>query len=119
MRCFRHPELDAVGICRHCQRGLCTDCAAQVNAVLACRDLHEQEVAKLTRMVATEIVQAERVQSGYVRNGIFYGLVGVIFAGLGISQLRFLGPQAIFFIIVGTLLLYASVANFLEARRFR
>ena len=69
-------------------------------------------------MIATDIVQSGRVRSGYIRNGIFYGLVGVIFAVLGASQLRFLGPQAVFFIVVGCLLLYASVANLLEARQF-
>ena len=70
-------------------------------------------------MIAIDIVQSGRVRSGYLRNGIFYGLVGVIFAVLGATQLRYLGPQAVFFIVVGCLLLYASATNVLEARRFR
>lgn len=119
MRCFGHPERDSVGICKYCQRGLCTDCAALVQGVLACRDLHENHVADLTRMLATDIVQSGRVRSGYVRNAIFYGLVGLVFALLGANQIRFLGPQAVFFIIVGCLLLYVSAANLVEARRFR
>ncbi len=118
MRCFVHPDRDSVGICKHCQRGLCMECAALVQGVLACRELHENEVADLLRMLATDIVQSGRVRSGYIRNAVFYGLVGVIFALLGASQIRFLGPQAVFFIIVGCLLLYAAAANFLEARRF-
>lgn len=28
MNCFYHPKKSAVGICKHCQRGLCIDCAA-------------------------------------------------------------------------------------------
>jgi small neutral amino acid transporter SnatA (MarC family) len=89
-----------------------------VEDVLACRDLHEEQVAHLNRMMVIDRVQSGRVRPGYVRNGIFYGLVGVIFAALGFTQLRFLGPQAVFFMVVGGLLLYAAAANFLEARRF-
>ena len=118
MRCFRHFEREAVGVCKHCQRGLCTECAVEVDGVLACRDLHEGRVAALNRLVDTELVQSQRVRSGFVRNGIFYALVGVVFAGLGISQLRYLGFQAVFFIVVGALLLYVALANFLEGRRF-
>lgn len=80
-------------MCKHCQRRLCSECAALLGDVLACRDRHEQQVADLARMIETDAVQSGRVRSGYVRNGIFYGLVGVIFAVLGWNQLRFLGRR--------------------------
>ena len=118
MQCFRHPERAAVGICKHCQRGLCPDCVALVDDILACRDVHEKDVAALTRKLKTETLQADRARSVYIRNGVFYGLVGVVFAALGTIQLRFLGLQGVFLIAVGALLLYAAAANLLEARRF-
>ena len=65
------------------------------------------------------MMQVNRSGAGFVRSGVFYGLAGAAFAILGIVQLRFLGLQAAFFILIGLLLLYASMANFLEARRFR
>ncbi|MFH1183624.1 MAG: hypothetical protein V1755_01105 [Chloroflexota bacterium] len=65
------------------------------------------------------IMQADRIAAGYIRNGVFYGLVGAAFAALGLIQYRFLGVQALFFIIIGVFLLYASAANFLEARKYR
>ena len=95
------------------------ECAVEVEGVLACSDLHEVQVAALNRMVETSIVQAQRVRSGFIRNAVFYGLVGAVFAGLGLSQLRFLGAQAVFFIVVGALLFYAALANFLEVGRFQ
>lgn len=119
MNCFRHPDHPAVGTCRHCNRGLCHECAVTVDDVLACRGAHEQEVADLNRLTVWNLLQARRASSGYVRNGVFYGLVGLAFAALGASQLRFLGFQAVFLIVLGAFLLYASLANFLEARRFR
>ena len=119
MLCFRHPDRPAIGICRHCGRGLCTECAVPVDEVLACKDSHEPRVAAMNRLLDRNILQATRTASGYLRNGVFYGLVGAAFVALGISQLRFLGLQAIFFALVGAFLLYAAVANLLEARRFR
>jgi len=42
-----------------------------------------------------------------------------VFAALGIVELRFLGLQAVLFMLIGLFLLYAAAANMLEARRFK
>lgn len=118
MVCYYHADRPAVGTCKHCKRGLCTECAVVVDDVLACRDRHEEQVSRSEKAAIRVILQAERAGAGYVRSGIFYGLAGAAFAVLGIIQLRFLGLQAVFFILVGLFLLYAAAANFLEARRF-
>jgi len=119
MVCYYHADRPAVGTCKHCQRGLCSECAIVVNDALAFRDRHEEQVSKAEKAAIRGLLQAERAGAGYVRSGIFYGLAGAAFAILGIIQLRFLGLQAVFFILIGLFLLYASAANFLEARRFR
>jgi hypothetical protein len=119
MKCYYHPDRDSVGICKHCQRGLCEDCAALVDDVLACRDRHEAQVRSLEQLTARSLLQSRRVGSAYGRNAIFYGLVGLLFAAFGALQLRFLGLQALFFMLIGLFLLYAAIANYLEARRLR
>jgi hypothetical protein len=65
------------------------------------------------------ILQSKRVGSDYVRNTIFYGIVGILFTGFGISQLRWLGLQAVIYLLIGLALLYASVANYLESRKYK
>ncbi len=119
MNCFYHAERPAVGICKHCGRGLCTECAALVDDTLACKDRHETQVRGLYLVEQRAILQAQRVRSGYVRNAWFYGLVGVLFAGYGLSQYRFLGLQAVFFVMIGVFLLYAAAANYFEGRKYR
>ena len=119
MVCYYHPERPAHGICKHCGRGLCAECSALVEDVLACKDRHEEQVRGLNLVEARGILQARRVGSGYARNAIFYGLVGLLFAGFGLMQYRFLGLQAVFFMLIGLFLLYAAVANFLEGRKYR
>jgi hypothetical protein len=69
-------------------------------------------------MTERNILQAQRIGSVYLRNAIFYGLVGVLFAGFGILQLRFLGFQAVFFLMIGIFLLYAAGANYFESRKY-
>jgi sulfite exporter TauE/SafE len=119
MVCYYHPERAAVGICKHCGRGLCVECAALVEDTLACRDRHEDQVRGLNLTAERALQQAGRVGSGYVRNAVFYGLVGLLFTGFGLMQYRFLGLQAVFFMLIGVFLLYAAVANYLESRKFR
>jgi hypothetical protein len=119
MNCFYHPTKPAVGICKYCQRGLCTDCAALIDDVLACTGRHEDEVHQLEQLAARNLFQSRRVASGYMRNATFYGLVSVVFAGFGIWQYRYLGLQAVVFIMLGGFLLYAAAANYFEGRKHK
>jgi hypothetical protein len=95
------------------------ECAAVIADVLACRNRHEEAVLLLEQATARSMLQSRRASSAYIRNAIFYGLVGVLFAGFGLMQLRFLGWQAVFFILTGIFLLYACIANFLESRKLK
>jgi len=119
MNCFYHPEKTAVGICKFCQCGLCSECAALVDDVLACKHRHEDEVHQLEQLAARSLFQSKRVASAYNRNAIFYSLVGLLFSGFGAIQYRFLGLQAVFFIMIGLFLLYAAITNFLEGRKHK
>ncbi len=86
---------------------------------LACKGRHEEQVRGLNLMEARGLLQARRMGAGYVRNAVFYSLVGILFAGFGYLQLRFLGLQAVFFMLIGLFLLYAAVANFVESRKYK
>lgn len=119
MVCFYHPDKPALGICIHCQRGLCSECATLVEDVLACKDRHEGQVHELLELSKQNILKSKRAGSDYVRNTIFYGIVGVLFTAFGISQIRWLGLQAIVYAVIGLALLWAAVANYLESRKYK
>lgn len=108
-----------MGLCKYCQRGLCSDCAATAGDSLACRNLHEEQVRAMELLLQKNILQSKRVGSDYLRNTIFYGVVGVLFAAFGFSQLRFLGLQAVVYSIIGLALLWAALANYLESRKYK
>ena len=119
MVCFYHPDKPAVGLCKYCQRGLCSDCAALAGDSLACRNLHEEQVRSMELLMQKNLLQSKRAGADYVRNTIFYGVVGILFAGFGFSQLRFLGLQAVVYLMIGLALLWAALANYLESRKYR
>jgi len=113
--CYFHPDKPAAGLCKHCQRGLCPDCAVLVDDCLACKNRHEEQV----RAMGSLLVQAKRVGSDYIRNTIFYGLVGTLFTVFGFSQLKWLGLQAAVYLMIGLALLYAAIANYWESRKYK
>lgn len=119
MVCFYHPDRPAVGVCKHCGRALCAEDAVAIDDMLACKGRHEEPVKAAEEMFQRNLLQSKRLGSNYTRNTIFYGLVGLLFGGFGLMQYRFLGLQAVFFMLIGVFLLYAAAANFLESRKYK
>ncbi|HUH99221.1 MAG TPA: hypothetical protein VLZ89_17820 [Anaerolineales bacterium] len=119
MNCFYHPDRPAVGICKHCQRGLCAEDAALADDSLACKGRHEEQVRALNQLMERNLLQARRAGSVYNRNAIFYFLVGLAFAAFGSYQVRWTGLQGLFLLIVGLFLLFAAGLNFAESRKYK
>jgi len=86
---------------------------------LACKNLHEEQVRALEVLMQKNILQSQRVGSDYMRNTIFYGIVGILFTAFGFSQLQWLGLQAVVYLMIGLSLLYAAAANYLESRKYK
>jgi len=83
MKCFRHPESDAVGSCKQCAKGLCSRCVVDVGKGLACKDSCEEYVRQdLAFNANAPIVMtgglALMLSSGAVDIGI--NLFGIAFA---------------------------------------
>jgi hypothetical protein len=70
-------------------------------------------------LMQKNILQSKRVWADYMRNTIFYGVVGILFSAFGLSQLRWLGLQAVVYLMIGLALLWAALANYLESRKYK
>lgn len=88
MKCARHPEHDAIGICLACARGVCVECAVDLDRALACRDRCEPEVRRLLDLrdfsfaqPSTQEAILHRSKHAYRRSGLFFLLLGTMFAG--------------------------------------
>ena len=55
MLCYYHKDKQAVGSCKSCNKGLCTDCAVDVNKGLACRGTCEEDVRLIVQLIDQNI----------------------------------------------------------------
>jgi hypothetical protein len=38
MKCYKHPKVDAIGVCHECGEGICSKCAVKIAGKLYCKD---------------------------------------------------------------------------------
>lgn len=51
MKCYTHINKEAVGVCKACSKGICTDCSSDTGNGLACKNSCEQEVMEVNEVV--------------------------------------------------------------------
>ena|SRR6266446_10688333 len=92
MKCFYHHDVDAVGICRSCQKGVCHQCGNDLGRGLACRDRCEGDVRGLLALVEQNVRLAPTSGSLIMaqrRNMIlacgYFLFMGLIFIVWGVS----------------------------------
>lgn len=106
MQCFNHDESAAIGMCKHCCKGLCSACATDLGFGLACHELHEEQVKSTHAMVAKAArLQAANRSSKYL-GPAFFIVLGSLFATWGVFMEG--GPTNFVFAIGIAFLLYGA-----------
>lgn len=111
MHCYNHADLEAVGTCKACSKGLCKECAVDLGFGLSCRGSHEQRVADIEDLVSRNAsVQRAAGRAKYAAP-TFYLFSGAVFTGYGLLSSRPLG----FIVLLGigflAFGLYVLIAN--------
>jgi hypothetical protein len=70
MKCYNHPDRDAVGQCSQCQKGVCSECAHDVGGATLCPTDFNVGVAKTITHARRRVIGA----------WIFTGILGSLFA---------------------------------------
>ena len=78
VKCYAHPEKEAVGVCRECGKGICEACAVEVGDKLYCKACIREEVVK-KGIEERRIAKPERATVITVASVLFY-----VFGALGI-----------------------------------
>lgn len=107
MRCHRHPEVEAIGVCLACLRGVCAVCGAEVGRALACRERCEVEARRLLDLrefslkqpiiQATVIHRTRRIQT--------LAAIFMIVSGIGVIVLGLVAPSFGPLAVLGAILL--------------
>lgn len=126
MRCFYHQDREAVGACKSCNKGLCSECAVDLGKGLACRGRCEADVEAVIQLIDQNVRQMADVERIMDRNrgvlnqarstryatGVLYCVLGAIFIIVGAANMAIF---AFAFAIGITCLVYGI---YLLARRF-
>lgn len=120
MQCFNHLEAAAVGMCKHCCKGLCTACATDLGYGLACHDLHEDQVTSSHTMVTKAArLQAVNRSNKYLGPALFIAM-GVLFAAWGFvtehGVVNFIFALGAVFLLYGTFILRAVLKAYARPR---
>lgn len=115
MKCFNHFQNEAVGTCKHCFRGVCSECARDTGVGLACSEACENEVKSVHALIERNKKLAAFAPKPYLRNGVMSAIMGGVFIAFGlISKIPFM--QA-FLVVFGVVLLCGSALALLNSRK--
>jgi hypothetical protein len=86
MRCFNHSTVDAVAICKNCNRGVCRECATEFPNGIACKGKCEAEVEALNLLLDRGKTEYQKARTAYSRNAIVYLLLAAVFGIWGVTE---------------------------------
>jgi hypothetical protein len=122
MNCFNHTGVPALGICKHCGKGICTDCLADLGFGIACKGKCEDRVMKTNKMVENSLANYEgnqkavlRARGTILRSGLFNIVIGLVFVSFGLYTTNlelkyFIGSLGVIYFIWG-------ISTLLKGRR--
>lgn len=117
MKCHNH-EMDAIGICKHCQRGLCKECSIDLGHGLACKGVHEADVEALNSLIDNNKRAYESGPKATLFGPIFNLFMGFLFMfygfDRGMNSLPFL--LGVGFIVFGVVTFAYNSAYFKRVR---
>jgi hypothetical protein len=116
MKCFYHPQLDAVAICKNCHKGLCADCAADLGNGVACKGHCEAEVLALLDLQQRNKTAYQKTAGSYTRLALWMGLIGCLILLGGVLSWNKGGSGGA---VLGACLLAGAVIFYANGRRYR
>ncbi len=112
MKCFNHPDRDAVAICSVCGQGLCESCSVKIAGKFYCKPDADRVFGEEKQMMAEEFV---RPTSIIVAAILFYilGALGIIWSvgimASGSVASLLIGAQLVSPLIIGLIGLVLSM----------
>lgn len=117
MKCFNHSEKDAIAICKSCNKGLCKECAIELENGIACKGKCEEEVIFLNQLLQkNKGVYNKTAQSLYTACFIYLAM-GLVLCGF--EFYTEIPPLKPFLFIMGGVMIFAGVLTAVSGRKFK
>lgn len=85
MRCYYHPDVEAIALCKSCSRALCHNCAVDVPPGTACADRCEEEVQSLNLVLERSKTGYQKASAAYRRSSIGTWMMGTLMILFGVA----------------------------------
>ncbi len=117
MKCFRHPQSEAVGTCKYCFKGVCRECANDTGIGIVCSPECQEEVRSLKVVLDRSKQAFPLAAKSYARNAILLALFGAAFIAFSAIERSdsFMFP---FFLSFGAIMVLGAIFSFLMGRKF-
>ncbi|NVO10811.1 MAG: hypothetical protein HXX16_12665 [Bacteroidales bacterium] len=114
MKCFNHPTIDAIGICKNCNKGLCKDCLTEVENGIACTSTCIEEVKLINSLIKRNKKSYKTASGAYYRNAFIYAFFGLVFIVFGIISDGLMA----FTIIIGVVFFIGAALSVNSGRKY-
>lgn len=109
MKCFTHQAKDAVGICKACNKGICSECAADLGHSLACKSSCEEQAHLMDSAIQRSVATIKATKRNRNFQPAFLAAMGAGFVYYGIDKY----PKFEFILMIGIgFLIFAGVNYF-------
>jgi len=70
MKCYKHPKVNAVGVCRECGEGICKKCSVEIGGKIYCKSDADKVFGTPKAQAAPTATSAPQKPSPAMRNGV-------------------------------------------------
>jgi hypothetical protein len=114
MKCYYHIQIEAVGKCKNCQKGICRECAIDVGNGIACGGNCEDEVRAVNEHMKLKMTEQQRAYSVQSKNAIWSILAGAVCLFTGLANASG-GPLLV---AMGVMLFLTAILQYSIGRKF-
>ena len=119
MKCFNHNGVDAVAICKSCNKALCHSCGIDVGNGIACEGGCEGEVRALNDQIRRNRTASQKTGYAYQRNALVCALIALVFVYLSVDAYQ-TGRTPLLVVTAGSTVIFfmAAFFNYSAAQKF-
>jgi len=96
VKCHRHPERDAIAVCKHCTKGICAECAVEGPGGTACGAACAEEIERVRAMLERSRRSLKTARDVPRATGWF-----LVICGLGFLAYAAIGSAAVRPLVLG------------------
>lgn len=119
MNCYVHQESTALGLCKNCQKAVCSICAKDTGKGLVCCDVCEKELLETNQIIErSKLIYNIGKKSKLPPSGIIlHFFFGFLFGGFGLLPLRNGSSPEWFMVIMGVGFLTFGIFVYFRTRK--